>query len=101
MDARRTDLYVQRGRLRERISVQRAQLGRELAPISSALQAVDRARAQIGQAQVWLVAHPAIVTATLVALLVWRPRAIFSAARWGYSAWRNWTRLKQWAGPAR
>jgi hypothetical protein len=98
MDARQIELYVQRGRLRERIGVQRGQLARELAPISGALQAVDRTHAQVRQAQVWLVTHPAIVAAAVVALLVWRPRSVLSAARWSYSAWRSWVRLKHWFG---
>ena len=101
MDARQIDLYVQRGRLRERIHVQRGQLARELAPVSTALQVVDRTHQQLRLAQVWLVGHPAIVTAAVVALLVWRPRAVVGAARWGYWAWRNATRLKQWFGHSR
>ena len=100
MDARQIELYVQRGRLRERISIQRGQMARELAPLSTALQAVDRTRAQVSHAQTWLVSHPAIVTAAVVAILVWRPRAAINVARWGYSAWRSWVRLKQWFGLA-
>ena len=100
MDARLIELYVQRGRLRERIRVQRGLLARELVPLSGALQTVDRAHAQVRLAQAWLVTHPAIVTAALVALLVWRPRSVLSAARWGYTAWRSWARLKQWFGLA-
>ena len=98
MDERQSELYVQRGRLRERIRVQRGEMERELAPISGALQAVDRTHAQFRKAQVWLAVHPAIVTAAVVALLVWRPRSVVTAARWGYSAWNSWGRLKQWSG---
>ncbi len=101
MDARQIDLYVQRGRLRERIGVQRRQLARELAPVSTALEAVDRTRQQLRVAQVWLIAHPAIVTAAVVALMVWRPRTVVGAARWGYWAWRNASRMKQWFGLSR
>lgn len=100
MDARQIELYVQRGRLRERISVERRQLARELAPLSSALQTVDRTHAQVRYARAWLVAHPAIVAVAVVTLLVWRPRSVLNAARWGYSAWRSWARLKQWFGLA-
>jgi hypothetical protein len=100
MDARQIDLYVQRGRLRERINVQRGQLVRELAPLSGALQAVDRTHAQLRQAQAWMATHPAVVMAAVVALLVWRPRSVLTTARWGYSAWHSWARLKQWFGLA-
>jgi glutathione S-transferase len=98
MDERQIELYVQRGRLRERIRVQRGEMAHELAPISGALLAIDRTHAQLRKAQAWLAAHPSIVTAAVVALLVWRPRAIFTAARWGYSAWSSRARLKQWLG---
>lgn len=101
MDERQIELYVQRGRLRERISVQRRQLARELAPLSNALQTVDRTHEKFRQAQVWLARHPAIVAAAGVALLVWRPRSAFRAVRWSYSGWRRWVRLKQWFGLAR
>ena len=100
MDARQIDLYVQRGRLRERISAQRSQLAHDLTTISGTLQTVDRTRAQVRHAKAWLASHPAIVTATIVALLVWRPRSVLNAARWGYSVWRSWARLKQWFGLA-
>jgi glutathione S-transferase len=100
MDARQIELYVQRGRLRERISVQRGQLAREVEPLSSALQTVDRTHEQLRLARAWLVTHPTIVTAAVVALLVWRPRSVLNVARWGYSAWRSWARLKQWFGLA-
>ena len=97
MDQRLIDLYVQRGRLRERIGVQRAQVARELAPLGVALQTVDRGRVLLRQAQVWLVTHPVLVTTAVVTLLVWRPRAVFRSVRSAYSLWRYWSSLKEWA----
>lgn len=97
MDQRLIDLYVQRGRLRERIGVQRAQVARELAPLGAALQTVDRGRLLLHQARLWLVAHPALATTAVVALLVWRPRAVLRTVRSGFALWRNWSRLKEWA----
>ncbi len=96
MDDRLIELYVQRGRLRERISVQRLQLARELAPLGGALQLIDRSRAVLHQAGQWLKTHPAVLCALVVAVLVWRPRVVFRSLRWGYSAWRSWTRLRGW-----
>lgn len=96
MDDRLIELYVQRGRLRERIGVQRAQLARELAPLDYALQLVDQTRAVVHRTGQWLTAHPGVVSLVVVALLVWRPRAVFRSLRWGYSAWRSWTRLRAW-----
>ena len=96
MDDRLIELYVARGRLRERIAVQRTQLARELAPLGGALRLVDRSRAALHQAGQWLTAHPGVVSVVVVAVLVWRPRAVFRSLRWGYSAWRSWTRLREW-----
>ncbi len=96
MDDRLIELYVQRGRLRERINAQRGQLARELAPVSGALQLVDRSRALVHQAQRWLAANPTVIAAVVVALVVWRPRAVLRAARWGFSTWRSWSRLRGW-----
>lgn len=97
MDRRLIDLYVQRGRLRERIGVQRAQVARELAPLGVALQTVDRGRVLLREAQVWLVSHPVLVTTAVVTLLVWRPRAVFRTVRSGFFLWRNAARLREWA----
>lgn len=98
MNERLIELYVQRGRLRERIGVQRGQLARELAPLSSALQLLDRAAIVARQAQLWLAAHPLVVTAVVVALVVWRPRSVWRTMRWGYSTWRSWARVRAWFG---
>jgi hypothetical protein len=96
MDPRLIELYVQRGRLRERIGSQRSQVARDLAPLGRALAGVDRARAGWHQAKRWVVAHPVGVTAGMVALLVWQPRRVFRAVRWGYVSWRQWARVRQW-----
>jgi hypothetical protein len=94
MDQRLVELYVQRGRLRERISVQRSQLTQELAPLGALVSVVYRARAIWHQTQSWIFAHPAITVAALVAFVVWRPRALFRVVGWGMSAWRNWDRVR-------
>lgn len=96
MDDRLIELYVQRGRLRERIGVQRVHLARELAPLVSALHLVDRSRTVLHSARQWLTAYPAVVSVLVVAVLVWRPRAVFRSLRWSFSAWRAWNRLRRW-----
>ena len=96
MDQRLIELYVQRGRLRERIDTQRRQVARDLAPLSHALAGVDRARSVWHQTQQWMRVHPGLVTAAVVALMVWRPRPIFRSLRWGYRSWRQWARLRAW-----
>ena len=96
MDARLVELYVQRGRLRERISMQRGELARELAPLAEALHGVDHARALLHRASLWMLAHPGVVAAVGVAVVIWKPRAVWRTARWGFLAWRNWAQWRTW-----
>lgn len=96
MDARLVELYVERGRLRERISMQRGQLAHELAPVGEALRNLDRARAALHRASLWIAAHPGVVIAAGVAVVVWKPRAVLRTARWGFSMWRNWAQWRGW-----
>lgn len=96
MDRRLIELYVQRGRLRERIGVQRGQLARELAPVGTALQTVDRGVLLLRQARTWVAAHPTLVTTVIVAVAIWRPRAVWRVARNAFSLWRNWSQIREW-----
>ncbi len=96
MDQRLIDLYVQRGRLRERISAQRARVHSDVAPLSRALHRVDHARALWIQARNWAQAHPVLVTAAVVTVVVWRPRPVFQLLRWGFASWGHWSRMRQW-----
>ena len=97
MDKRLVELYVQRGALRERIRVERSQFARELAPLGEALHRVDRARALLHRAGLWMVAHPGIVAAAAVVAVVWKPRTVLRSARWGFGLWRNWAQWREWA----
>lgn len=90
------ELYVARGRLRERISMQRNQLAQDLAPLVGGLELLDKGRSVAQQVRSWMTRHPAIVSTLLVAVLVWRPRIVLRSVRWGYGAWRKWTTLRDW-----
>jgi glutathione S-transferase len=65
--------------------------------VGSALQTVDRGRLMWRQASTWMAAHPVLVTATVVAVVVWRPRAVWRLARGAYGVWQDWVRLKAWS----
>lgn len=97
MDPRLIELYVERGRLRERITLQRGQLAHELAPLVQAMHTMDRTRALLQQARLWIAAHPGVVAAVAVAVFIWKPRTVFRAARWGFTTWRSWARWRDWA----
>ena len=100
MDARLVELYVQRGRLRERIGLQREQIARDLAPFRAASDLATRTGAVLRLAQQWMAGHPAVVAGLAVALLVWRPRAVLRGLRRGYSLWRTWSGVRTWIGRA-
>lgn len=97
MDPHLVELYVERGRLRERIGVQRVQLANTLAPVSKALHTVDRTRNLMHQGRLWLMANPGVIAAAAVAVVVWRPRRILRTVLWGFSVWRGWGRWREWA----
>ncbi len=96
MDARLVELYIERGRLRERIGAQRLQLARDLAPLRTVSDMADRGTRLVRQTQQWMAGHPTVVTALVVALVAWRPRAVWRSLRWGYSLWRRWSGLRTW-----
>lgn len=101
MDDRLIELYVQRGRLRERIGAQRELVARELAPLATALGLADQGMAWFHRAKAYVMAHPAVVSAVVVAVLVWRPRWLFRAVRWGFVGWRGWRAWRDKGQPAR
>lgn len=96
METRLVELYVERGRLRERIRMQRGELARELAPVAATLHSMDSARAWLHRAGQWMAAHPGVVVAAAVAVVVWKPRAVLRTGRWALSAWRNWAHWRSW-----
>lgn len=96
MDRQLIELYTQRGRLRERIRAQRAQLALDLVPVADTLQAVDYARWRWQQTKGWLAAHPLVVTVAVAALVLWRPRAVVGTLYRGYSIWRYWQGARAW-----
>jgi len=100
VDDRLIELYVQRGRLRERIQAQRAQVAQVLVPVRTTLDRTDQVRALARQAQAWALAHPTLVAVAAVTLLVWRPRAILGSLRWGYTVWQQWQRVRAWTHTA-
>ena len=96
MNARETAILIRRGQLQERIRAQRQQFASDVKPLYAALNTLDRARFQARQARDWLKKRPAVLTATVVALVTWQPRTAFRTLRRTYSLWRSWKQIKRW-----
>ncbi|MEN9395889.1 MAG: hypothetical protein RLZ81_419 [Pseudomonadota bacterium] len=90
MDDRLIELYVRRGRLRERIGAQRVLLARDLAPVAAALGVADQGMAWVRRAKAYVQQRPGVVAAVVVALMVWRPRWMWRPLRWAWLGWRVW-----------
>lgn len=95
MNPRRIEIAVRRGRLIERIAVQRAALGMQLQPVSHALGIVDRVVAATRAGASYLRQHPAIVGGVVALLAAIRPRRAWRWGRRGFVAWRSWRAMRE------
>jgi hypothetical protein len=94
MNQQLIDLAVQRGRLLERISNQRQQLGQQLLPLGSTLRTADRAVTAIRNGSTYVKQHPEVVTVAVAVLVVLQPRRVWRWTRRGFFAWRSWRMLR-------
>lgn len=100
MNERLVAVYVQRGRLRERIQSQRARLAHDVQPLAHGLARAEQLQRQAQRAGEWVRAHGAWVAAAGVALAVWRPRVVWRGMRWAVAAWRQWRKMRRlWMPP--
>ena len=90
MNQRLNELHLRRGRLLERIAIQRAALDRELEPIRTTLYSTDRLLARVQAGVDYLKAHPAIVALTFAALAISKPRRTLRWSRRAYAVWQTW-----------
>lgn len=81
---------IQRGRLLERIAVQRRELAAELQPLGAALQATDRTLFKLRSGVDYVKAHPATFSALFVVFLLLKPRRVWRWTQRGVVAWRTW-----------
>ena len=80
---------VQRGRLLERITLQRSALSIEWAPLVNVLKSADQVVEGAGKARRWIGENPVVVGIGLIALLIWRPKGVLKLARNGAVSWRT------------
>jgi hypothetical protein len=90
MNKRVIDINLRRGRLLERISMQRARLVAEIQPVCHALHTVDRAAALVRTGSDYLKRHPGQVAIAVGLLAIIKPRILWRWARRGFVAWRTW-----------
>ncbi len=87
------ELAERRGQLLERIAAQRADLVRELAPVSRALAFTGRMADRYHSVLSWLRARPLLTGLLVAGLVLLRPRRSWRLARWGLLGWRLWQRF--------
>lgn len=95
MNRRLIDIGIRRGRLIERISTQRAQLGRQLQPVATVLNTADQAVAGIRTGADFARRHPTAIAATVALLVLLKPRRAWRWAGRAFIAWRSWRALRE------
>lgn len=95
MTAESDDLQLRRGRLLERIAVQRATLARDAEPLAAALQTTDTMIARARAAADYLRQHPAFAVLGVGTLLALRGGGIWRWGKRGFVAWRIWRAWNQ------
>lgn len=90
MSDRLLELAVKRGRLQERIAMQRRELAQHAVPLANALAVGD----SVADGVDWLKRHPLVVVAAAAAIVVAKPRQAWRWARRGVIAWRGWRAVR-------
>lgn len=88
------ELHVQRGRLLERIALQRAVLADDVYPLAATLDTADRAVAGARAVIAYLKARPVLVGVAVAALVVLRGRRVVKLARRGFFLWKAWRSIR-------
>ncbi|MDR1162453.1 MAG: YqjK-like family protein [Candidatus Accumulibacter sp.] len=89
-----SEIHLRRGRLQERIAVQRASLSGAAQPIRRALDATDSAVAGVRVGVAYLKRRPWVVGALATALVVLKGKRVFRVVRRGFIVWRTWVSLR-------
>ncbi len=89
------EIFVQRGRLIERIGQQRRQLGQQLQPLGASLHGLDQAIAVVRRTGDYAKQHPEVVAAGVAVLVVLQPRRVWQWSKRGFFVWRTWRRLRR------
>ena len=90
MNHQLNEIHLQRGRLLERIAVQRAALSRDLQPVRASLSKVDRVVGRIRSVTDYIKRHPSVAALAVAGLFAIKTER---ACRWtkrAFFAWRAW-----------
>lgn len=94
MDQRLIELQLKRGRLLERIAMQRTTLARQVVPLRLALDTTDRAIAVVRDSARFVRQHPAGVAALVAVTVALRSRVVWRWLQRGFFVWRSWRALR-------
>ena len=94
MQQRLIELHQQRGRLLERISVQRNALSQHLVPLDRALDVGDRMASMVQDTKAFVLRHPLAIAAVVVTIVVLKPGTVLRWSQRGLLAWRTWRTVR-------
>ncbi len=90
MNHKLSDLQLQRGRLLERIAIQRFELVQHAQPVRAALYTTDRALARVQAGVDYVKQHPSIAAIAVAALFFMKGGRAWRWAKRGVVAWQTW-----------
>ncbi len=88
------ELYLERGRLLERIAHQRVAVAQQLAPLQHAAEVGSRFLVMASQGVAFVKARPWVVALTVSILLIAKPRRVLPWVLRGVGLWRGWRALQ-------
>jgi hypothetical protein len=94
MEKRLIELHQQRGRLIERIAMQRTTLARQMAPVRVACDTTDSVLAVVHESVNFVQRYPVGVAAFAAALFAMKPRWVWRWLQRGFLVWRGWGALR-------
>ncbi|MGA7178699.1 MAG: YqjK family protein [Thiobacillaceae bacterium] len=94
MQKKLIELHLQRGRLIERIALQRSTLARQIAPVRVACDTTDRVLTAVRDSVNFIQRHPLEVAAFAAALFVMKPRRVWRWLQRGFFVWQGWGALR-------
>jgi len=84
------ELHLRRGRLLERIAMQRVALQHDLQPVCAALDRADRVLVCVRSAVDYVQLHPSIAALAVAGIFVVKGRRVWRLAKRAFVAWQMW-----------